>query len=380
VLKFQPGNTDALEVLAEARLALGSLEPSAEHFEKLAQLDAQNPKVWYGLGLAYQGLAQQNFDQLAKVAPGSAYWLDLVGESRLKVLQYNSAFFFYRQALAKMPSIRGVHAAVAEVYKNTGHADWASVEEQKESQLPPPDCSAQTLECDFQAGRYSDLVTSAAGLKTPESFYWRTRAYNQLTLQAFARLGELPPSAELHELMAKVKSDQREYHDSAQEWQEALKLSPGNPYIRKQLALSLIKNKDLEGARSILQDLVKQTPDSPELNYMLGDTLLNLQKAEEAIPCLKKAVTGDPHLLAAHSSLARAYLQIGDAQKALPHLKAALPIDEDGSLHYQLARAYQSSGQAELAKSVLKDYQEIVKASAAEDLATAQEVQISPPE
>ncbi len=380
LLKAQPDNVDAREILGESFLALGRFEQSAEHYEKVEPLDARNPKVWYGLGLSYQGLAQQNFDQLAKDAPGSAYWLDLVGESRLKVLQYNSAFFLYRQALAQMPTLRGAHTALADIYKSKGHDDWASVEEQKESTIPPPDCTSQSLECDFNAGIFTDLAARAAGLKSPESYYWRTRAYNQLTLQAFARLGELPPSPELHELMAKIKYDRRQYFESIQEWQEALKLSPGNPYIQKEMALSMIRNKDLAGAQSILQVLIKQSPDSPELNYMLGDTLLNLQKVDEAIPYLKKAVAGDPRLLDAQGSLARAYLATGEAQKAVPHLKAALPIDDDGSLHYQLARAYQASGRAELAKAVLKEYQEIVKTVAAENKATAQEVQITAPE
>jgi tetratricopeptide (TPR) repeat protein len=380
VVKAIPDNFDAQEVLAETYLALGKLELSADKFQRLAHSDPQNAKVWYSLGQSYQGLAQENFDELVKLAPGSAYWLDLVGESRLKVLQYSSAFFFYKQALGKMSSMRGAHAALAEIYKNTGHADWSSVEEQKENEMPPPDCAKEKMECDFRDGNYTQLIVSAAGLKTPESYYWRTRAYNQLTLQAFARLGEMPQSTEYHELMATIKFDRREFHDAAQEWQEALKLSPGNAYIQKELALSLIRNKDLEGARTVLEPLVKQTPDSPELNYMLGDTLLNLQQVEDAIPHLKKAVLRDPNFLVAHSSLARAYLQMGDFQQAIPHLKAALPIDDDGSLHYQLARAYQSSGRAELAKAILKDYQEIVKATAAANETTAKEVQISAPE
>jgi len=246
--------------------------------------------------------------------------------------------------------------------------------------MPPLDCASQKMECDFRDGNFAQLIVSAAGLKTPEACYWRTRAYNQLTLEAFARLGDMPQSAEYHELMATVKFDRREFHDAAQEWQEALKLSPGNSYIQKELALSLIRNKDLAGARTVLEPLVRQSPDSPELNYMLGDTLLNLQQVEDALPHLKKAVQGDQNLLVAHSSLARAYLQTNDYQHAIPHLKAALPIDEDGSLHYQLARAYQSSGQAELAKAMLKDYQEIVKASTAANETTAKEVQISAPE
>lgn len=379
-LKLQPDNVDAQELSAEAYLALGKNEQAAKQFEKVCQSDAQNPKAWYGLGLSYEGLAQNNFDQLQKVAPDSAYWLDLVGESRLKILQYSSAFFFYRQALAKAPPLRGIHAALAQIYRNTGHAEWAATEEQKERQLSPPDCGVQNPECDYQAGHFAEVVAETATFNTPEGFYWRTRAFNQLLLQAFARLGELPPSTELHELMAKIKYDRRQYHESAGEWRAALELSPGNLYIREQLALALIRNKDLDGARQVLEGLVKQEPSSAEVNYMLGDTLLNLQKPEEAISFLKKAVAVKANFLEAHDSLARAYLQIHDYQKAVPHLKAALPIDQDGSMHYQLARAYQQSGQTELAKVTLREYQKIAKSVAEEKQATSKDVEILPPE
>ena len=106
---------------------------------------------------------------------------------------------------------------------------------------------------------------------------------------------------------------------------------------------------------------------------------LDLQKAEEAIPYLNKAVQLEPKLLPAQRTLGRAYLQLGRPQQAIPHLKAALPIDDDGNVHYLLARAYQTSGRADLAKAAIKDYQEIAQSAKSEEEATQQEVEITPP-
>jgi len=113
--KAHPDNLDAQEALAEARLSLGKYQQAAQTFQKLSQSDPESPKVWYGLGLSYDGLAQQSFDGLANSAPGSAYWLDLVAESRIGTQQLFSAFYLYRQAQEKMPSLRGIHAAVAQI-------------------------------------------------------------------------------------------------------------------------------------------------------------------------------------------------------------------------------------------------------------------------
>ncbi len=379
VLKAEPHNLDAQEVLGEALLSLGRLEEAAGQFRSLAQRAPDNPRVWYGLGLSYERLAQHNFDALQEVALGSAYWFELVAESRVKTTQYSSAFYFYRQALAKSPSLRGIHAGLAQVYRKTDHPDWAGVEEERERALLPPDCRAQKLECDFQGGRYLELVAASQGAKTPEAFYWRARACSQLALESFQRLGQLPPSAEMHELMAKMDSERRQYVESAKEWQEALKLSPGNPALEQGLAIALYHSGDLSRARPLFEGLLRRNPDSGRLNYMLGDTLLNSQKPQEALSYLTKAVTLEPGLLGAHASLAHAYLAMGDAQKAVPHLQAALPIDEDGSLHYQLARAYQAHGEQAMAREMLKKYRELHAAQEAESKAVEKEVAITPP-
>ena len=379
VLRAQPDNQDAREVLGEALLATGRLEEAAKHFRNLAARRPGDARVWYNLGLGYQRLAQQNFDALQEMALGSAHWLELVAESRVKTTQYSSAFYFYRQALAKSSTLRGLHAGLAEVYRKTDHPDWAAVEEERERALPAPDCRAEKLECDFRDGRYLELLAASQGEKTPAVLYWRTRACNRLALESFQRLGELPPSVEMHELKARMESERRQYVESAKEWQEALKLAPGSLSIKEGLAIALYHAGDLPRARALFEELLRHNPESGLLNYMMGDTLLNSQQPKEALRFLTKAVRLEPALLGAHASLAHAYLALGDAEKAVPHLKAALPIDEDGSLHYQLARAYQARGEQGLAREMVKKYQELHQAQEAENKAVEKEVAITPP-
>jgi predicted Zn-dependent protease len=377
VLRLEPDHRGALEMLAGALLSLGRAAEAAERYRKLAELDPESSPVWYGLGRSYESLSVRAFDELQKTAPESGYWLALIAEARLREQQFSSAYYLYRRALETMPTMRSLHSAVAEVYRQTGHLDWANIEEQKERQLPKLDCHIHTLECKFRAEQFRMLVASAQDANTPESYYWRSRAYNELALEAFTRLGQLPPSAEQHELRAHIYNGQKRYTEAAGEWREALKLSPGDPQIQKQLAISLKFSQDYGGALPVFQDLLRRQPGSAELNYLVGDTLLDLQRVEEAIPLLKRAVDRDPELLAAHKSLARADLAAGKAAEAIPHLKVALATDDDGSLHYQLARAYQANGQAGLAKQVLADYQTIQGSAARE--ASKQEVEITPP-
>ncbi len=379
-LQIQPDYVEARQSLADALIAIGRFEPAAVQLEKLAQLDARNPKVWYGLGRCYDALSRQAFADLEKVGRGSGYWLAVVGGLRLVQQHYSAAFYFYREALAKQPNLRGLHGALADVYGRTGHADWAAIEQTKERRLPPLNCAANRVECDFVQQRYRQVVAATASASSADAYYWRSLAYNELALGAFHRLAQLPDSAEIHELKAGAHRNQGRHVEAVKEWREALKLAPGNPQIQHELAISLHQTRDYAGAMTLLQELLKKDPDAPDVNYYLGDSLLNQQQGEKAIPFLKKAAERDPALLPAQGSLARAYLQVGQSDRAIPHLKAALPLDEDGSLHYQLARAYQGAGQADLAKQTLAEYQKVQQAAQQERQKLEQEARIVAPE
>ena len=379
VLNLQPDNREASQMLAGALFSLGRVEEAAQQYHKLTEADPESPPAWYGLGRSYEALSGRAFDKLQEVAPQSSYLLALLAETRLRDKQFSSAFYLFRRALAEKPTLRGLHRALAEIYRQTEHPDWAAVEEEKESQLPSPDCAKQTLECDYIAGRYSELVAAAKGGSTSESYYWRSRAYNELALRAFAQLGELAPSVELHQLKANILNSQKKYSEAAGEWREALKLSPGDAELEKQLAISLKLGQDYSAALELLKSLLRQQPASGELNYLTGDTLLDLQRAEEAIPLLKRAAIHDPKSLDVHKSLARADLATGKVMDAIPHLKAALPSDDDGSLHYQLAQAYQASGQHGLATKILAEYEAIQRSAAAAREAARREMEITAP-
>ncbi len=380
VLRLQPDHQEARLMLAGALLSLERNAEAAQEYRKLADLSPASSPAWYGLGRSYEALSIRAFHQLEKTAPESAYWLALVAEARLRQQQFTSAFYLYRRALENSPAMRGLHEAVAEIYRQTGHPDWASVEEEKERKLSPPDCHSHTFECDFQEGHFERVIAAATEANPEESYYWRSRAYNELALNAFARLGQMPPSAEQHEIKAHIYSSQKKYIEAAEEWRQALKFSPGDRQIREQLAISLKFSQDYGGALLLFQDLLRTDPESTQLNYLVGDTLLELQRVEEATPFLRQVVARDPKSQAAHKSLARAYLAAGKSADAIPHLKAALATDEDGSLHYELGRAYQAHGQLALARQMLSQYQEIHSKQEAEKQSLNQEMQITPPD
>ena len=355
-LKRKPIDYDARLMYAEALSALQRFEEAVEEYQAVLKARPENAKAWFGIGKGFEGLSTQHFDKLDSIAPESAYWLALVADSRVVQKQLSSAYFLYREALEREPSLRGVHYSISRIYRERGHDDWATVEEKKEGELGPPDCANEKLVCYFLQGNFSRIAAEGDPDK-PADLYWMIQAYNQLAIASFTRLNELPSSLEVHTFRARVQENLGRYWDSIKEWKLALEYAPGDVFIRKQLAINLYFNRNYAEANKIIQEMLKFEPNDARLNFLAGDILVYEQQAEQAIPYLTKAVKADDSYIPAHSSLGRALMSLNRAEEAIPHLEKALETDDDGSVHYQLARAYQRSGEREKARSTMQEFQ-----------------------
>lgn len=384
-ITLDPNHVESRLMLVDACMNAGQQKRALPHLEKLTALDPKRPAAWYELGRAYESAAFEAFAELEKVYPESGPFFALLAESRSKSNQKRAAFYFYRQALAKSPGIRGMHAAIAEIYKQNGNADWAAQELAAEAKLGKPVCSAaapKTPECEFQSGRYTSaiqLTRVRPTAVTAEQLYWRVRSYDMLARQAFAKLTSLPESPESFRLIAETHREQNRHVEAAAAWREVLRLAPGRPDVQRELTASLMDAKQYAEAQTLVDSLLKAEPGAADLLHLQGDLYLAQQLPEQAAPVLQKAVQADQRSMAARASLARALLGAGKPAEALPHVTAALPLDSDGSLHFQLARAYQSAGQAEAAAATMKKYQEIRARARQQDRFVEEELKITPP-
>ncbi len=327
-LNEKPADHETRGLLASALLGAKRMDEAAEEYRKLTDAISDDPRAVYGLGMTYQAIAEAAFDQLQKAGATSPYVAALVAETRVQRRQFRSGFFFYNEAAKQLPLLHGIHAALADVYRKTGHSDWATEEDAK---------------------------------------------------QALFRLGQLPPSAELHQLRAEIARAQGQHLESVREWREALLLMPGNPRLRRELTESLFLAQDYRAALAEAEAILQADPKSPELNFIAGDSLLRLEQPDKALPYLKTALNSDPKLLAADASLGLALSRLGNHAEAVPHLEKALELDDDGSLYYQLGRAYQALGDREKAAGAMAKYQQILKKTEEQKEAVAREAQIGPP-
>jgi predicted Zn-dependent protease len=375
-LAAQPGNPEARRMLAGALLFLERHEEAVRHYRTLTEQTPEDPGAWFGLGRSYEGLSREAFEGLQVAAPESAEILLVVAEMMVAQERDKRAFQLYREALDKRPGLATAHEALGKIYEREGHPDWAAVERAKARALPSPDCASARLECDFAAGRYVEVVAAARSLPNAEGLYWLSRAAGELARNAFSRLEGLGPSPEATLVEVEVLRSQRRYAESKEALQKAAGAWPGDPRIRQELAKLLFIGREYDAARPLLEELLSREPDSPEANLLLGELRVEQRKPEAGIPHLEKAAVEGPVQLRARAVLGRAYVDAGQAEKAIPHLEAALVTDEDGSLRFQLARAYQATGQADRAREMREEFQEIQQSK---DRTQEEDLVLTPP-
>jgi tetratricopeptide (TPR) repeat protein len=175
-----------------------------------------------------------------------------------------------------------------------------------------------------------------------------------LAQAAFGRLASLPPTAELHELLAEVHTLEGRHEDAVTELQNALKLAPEDSRLRRLLARALWRAARYDEAARLYAELSPRWQHDAEFNYERGDTLLRIEGAEAALPLLQKAVRDAPQLVSARGPLGRALLQAGRARESIPHLEAA--VRQDPALLLPLSRAYKATGRAEDAARAEAEY------------------------
>jgi tetratricopeptide (TPR) repeat protein len=174
---------------------------------------------------------------------------------------------------------------------------------------------------------------------------------------AWKHLAALPPSVESHLHAAQMENAEHRWRAASDELRQALKLSPENATVRVALAWSLFRSRDYEAAMATLKGLL--STDNADVLFLYGASLLNLQQPAEAMPYLKAAITRNSRHLPARAALGQALLQLGKNEDAVGLLESALAADQDGSIHFQLFRAYQLTNRPAEAQQALAAYQRL---------------------
>ncbi len=358
-VRLDASNQQALLELGDAELGAGEASAAVNDFQVLTRTNPSLPKAWQGLGMSYVAVGEKLSLQLDRSSKESAYWYALLAHSRAADQRYERALELYLKALQKAPALKGLHAARAEIYRESGHADWAAVEQAREAQIPQPDCAVHPMACAFEAQDWMKTIANAKQAPTAENLYWATLAAGKLADSNFQRLTEFPSSPEMHEILAESYQSAGRRMDAIEEWRKALAMQPDNLRLQGRLAESLVRARNYDEAGKLLTPLVAAQPGNPEWQYFMGEVLFREGQLDEAKQHLAVAVQLMPAYLPGQETLGRVYLALGKPAEAAACLERALPLDEDGSISFALSTAYRRLNRTAESQTALLRYQKL---------------------
>ncbi len=212
--------------------------------------------------------------------------------------------------------------------------------------------AAQAL---FEVGNYEDSLKLLSTLATqdahsPAAYYWRARCYEKLAMVGYLRLYQADAdSYRVHQLLGDLDAVKGDDKDAIEEYRAAIAKKPSVPNLHYSLGHLLWKNLQTEEARTEFENELAINPHHAGALHDLGNTYLLDHQPEKALPYLTRALaveSGDPEL---HRDLGSCYTQLRDYRRAEAQLKIAVAADDDGSVHYKLARVYQTLGEKDKA-------------------------------
>lgn len=212
--------------------------------------------------------------------------------------------------------------------------------------------AAQAL---FEVGDYQDSLKLLSALATqdahsPPAYYWRARCYEKLAMVAYLRLYQADPdSYRVHQLLGDLDAVKGDDKKAIEDYRVAIAQKPSAPNLHYSLGHLLWKNLQTEEARTEFEAELAVNPRHAGALHDLGNTYLLDHQPEKALPFLNRALAVDPSDPELHGDLGSCYTQLPDYRKAEAELRIAAAADNDGSVHYKLARVYQTLGEKDKA-------------------------------
>jgi tetratricopeptide (TPR) repeat protein len=164
-----------------------------------------------------------------------------------------------------------------------------------------------------------------------------------------------PDSLRSHLLLADFAIQQGNFKVAQSEYEAALSLSPNDPEIMLLHVHLLESMSEYEQALQEAMHGAANFPQNASLNFEAGElTLRSSSDAGAAARYLEQALQADSRLIRARTDLSDAYAQLNRFDDAVREVIPILNTDEDGALHYRLARWYRQTGHAEEASKALE--------------------------
>lgn len=141
-VRVAPDNKSAAIFLARVYASAGQVEEGIRTLRAFQARRGDDPDLLYWIGTFYDQLAEQTYQAMAKLHPGSYLVLETQGDQFLQQQKYDDALKAYAKALSAAPNASGLHFDLGNTYWLMAKLDQARRELEAELQLNPDNAQA----------------------------------------------------------------------------------------------------------------------------------------------------------------------------------------------------------------------------------------------
>jgi len=144
--------------------------------------------------------------------------------------------------------------------------------------------------------------------------------------------------SELHQNLAYVYVQKKDWARAEESYRTALELKPGDPRVILALAGVHEDAGEPDKALALLTQAVGESPTDGSLQFERGMLLLKAQKVPEASEALEAALAADASLTEAHYHLGTVLVNQGKVPEAVEHFEAYLASSPENSRYAETAK------------------------------------------
>jgi len=332
-------------VLLAPASAAAQANKRAEQLERTAGLIAANRLAE----------AEQQLNEILKLAPNEATALNLFGALRAKQGKLDEAEALFSRAIRSDNTLTGAHMNLAYLYLLKGAPDKTALELKEVLRLEPSNAEAayRLAWLLLSQGRIDECIAFIENMKG-------TLAASAPLLgvlgDAYLRRGERGAGVSALKRAIELKPDDATYHfalgaawlkhppdlqEAEQSFRQFLKLRNEDATGQLYLGYVLLKQKQYGEARALLEQSIRKGKATPEAFYYLGLIAQGQNEDARAVELFEKAIQLAPGFAHVHIALGATYLKLKDYQRAQQALETGAKLSpEDAKAHYNLAMLY----------------------------------------
>lgn len=299
--------------------------------------------------------AEQQLNEILRVAPQEATALNLLGALRAKQGKLDEAEALFSRAIRSDNKLAGAHMNLAYLYLLKGAPEKTLAELKEVLRLEPLNAEAayRLAWVLLSQGRIDECIDFAEKLKATQQL---SAPLLGLLGDAYLRKGERSAGIAALKSAIELQPTEPASHfalgsawlkhppdllEAEQSFRQFLKLRPEDAQGQLHLGYVLLKQKRYGEARELLEQSIQKGSGTPEAFYYLGLIAQGQNEDARAIELFGKAVELAPAFAHAHIALGSTYLKLKDYERARQALETGVKLSpEDAKAHYNLAMLY----------------------------------------